>query len=72
MRIGVDKDVAPRPTHSRLPKYPWHEMEIGDSFLVEDSGMHSIPSNASHTSSRTGRKFITQKVEAGIRVWRTA
>jgi hypothetical protein len=52
-------------THAR--KYPFDEMEIGDSVLVEDDRVYSA---VSVYSKRNGKKYATRKVEGGIRVWR--
>ena len=60
-------------------KYPWLTMNIGDSFFVPYS--RSIPphvlqarvgSAANSAQRRHGRRFITRRVEGGVRGWRVA
>lgn len=72
----IDKEV-PVPPVIRIRKYPFHEMEAGDSFLVEcDPGEWR---RVAHTTSSAASAFCrtrrpnwchkTRKVEGGIRVW---
>lgn len=57
-------------------KFPFKEMQVGDSFLVpfdgEDEGTvrSRIASNCTHQKRRIGRQYATRKVDGGIRVWR--
>jgi len=70
---------APKRGRGRPPKYPWAEMEIGDSFFVEAQEGRSIE-NQQRSLSASGRsygvrkhvgmKFRTRTVEGGVRVWR--
>ena len=66
----IDKRV-PLPL-ARLGKYPWREMQVGDSFLVEREDQRAMGAKASTAGRRLGRKFATRVVEGGIRVWRVA
>lgn len=76
--IQIDKGV-PIPPHVRgqgAPKYPWREMEIGDSFFVSDRHRRSISAAASSARQHRGHQFATRSVTEngvdGIRVWRVA
>lgn len=71
--IKIDKGIS-------IPKiggkYPWHEMEIGDSFFVPGKDFHKMQSQASHTGIKLSKKFIVcrsfegaRKIK-GVRVWR--
>ena len=57
-------------------KYPWAEMEIGDSFFVEPgerslTKMHGhLSSLGNHYGKPRGMKFTTRQVDGGVRVWR--
>jgi len=53
-------------------KYPWKEMEVGDSFFVQDEKMrNSISATAIYHTKRGVGKFTVRKEECGgIRVWR--
>lgn len=54
-------------------KYPWHDMEVGDSFLfgndVKDTAAYSA---ASIASKRCGKKFKTGRTDGRMRCWRIA
>jgi hypothetical protein len=74
--IKVDKGIPipevksqPRSRKPRATKYPWHLMEVGDSFLIENTKA-SIYSQVSEASKRNGRRYITKLTTKGIRVWR--
>ncbi len=52
--------------------YPFGELEIGDSFLVDTVTKTSqFSSFVSYARLKTGKKFVTRAVEGGVRVWRT-
>jgi len=70
--LHVESNVPLPDDHPRL-KYPFDDMNVGDSFLLTD---HSMVKNARSAawmySRRHGMKFSCRKVEDGWRVWRTA
>lgn len=70
--IKIDKSV-PIPKHAdRNGKYPWREMEIGDSFVVSSAG-DKLPSAASWAGKRHGLRFTCRKIDENTtRVWRIA
>lgn len=57
-------------------KYPWLEMEVGDSFFVpcdaESIGRISVRlrSAAAKNLTLNGRKFAGRRFADGVRVWR--
>jgi hypothetical protein len=65
-KIGIEKGV-PVPHGHRTTKYPWPEMEIGDSFFAPTKSPN--PTNA---QKRYGYKFTCRTVDGGYRVWRIA
>lgn len=72
----VEKGIpapAVRPTHIG-PKYPFREMDLGDSFLVPGSAERNRALATAWHFSRSklgkGRKFATRKVAEGYRIWR--
>jgi hypothetical protein len=69
--LKIDKDIPPPKQYGRaaVQKYPWKEMEIGNSFLVKQVGP-SFPAQARNASRLYGRKFVARKVSGGYRVWR--
>ena len=53
-------------------KYPFAEMEPGDSFVIEvaDDKANGRKSSVYTVAKRTGVKVKVAKVEGGLRVWR--
>jgi hypothetical protein len=75
--IAIDKNV-PLPQRTwggpggRPPKYPWAEMEVGDSFFVLNATTDNLSAAGTMAAKRSGRKFTTRKENGGVRVWRIA
>lgn len=75
--IKIDKGIELPPGRTTR-KYPWREMEIGDSFYVSDDefpglyGHERFRTLVSAAGTRMGLRFSVRKVEGGLRVWRTA
>ncbi len=71
--LQIDKDV-PLPTGRRewSVKYPWHGMNIGDSFFIPDGNLKSLRASAAMQKARTQRKYLVRAVDGGVRVWRVA
>ena len=57
------------PVGGRPPKYPWRDLDIGQSFFVD--AVRSVPQQAYLAGRRLGRTFITRREDNGFRVWRT-
>ena len=74
----IEKDVPIPDVHSII-KYPWPEMEVGDSVFIK-AGKGETPtilkgiarSSANYYGRKTGKKFRTRvfSEENGIRAWR--
>lgn len=61
------------PCPKKKTKYPFNQMKVGDSFLVHDDNSPTNAVNAAHTYGRYwGRKFASQSVGMGVRIWRIA
>jgi len=69
--ISLDKDI---PIPKREYKYPFHKMEIGDSFWVEKN-VESLTSVIRFWSEKLNATFYTKTMtkdgKDGTRVWRT-
>lgn len=57
------------------PKYPWSKMREGDSFFVPGDGRAQQQIKLSSATARRclrhdGERYVTRKVEGGVRVWR--
>lgn len=53
-------------------KYPFFEMNVGDSFVVPTQQAAGVRRAAHYFSEREGWRFITRTVPEGLRVWRIA
>ena len=81
MAYKIEKDVPLCRTSSKSNKYPFDQMEVGDSFLVpyaeaKHARMAALTRNAGqykklpkHVTEQ--RHFVTRTVEGGTRIWRT-
>ncbi len=70
MTFKIDKD-APLPDRLR-DKYPWNDMDVGDSFLVPliHLGRIRAAMGARNWRDKHVRHFMMRTTEEGIRVWR--
>lgn len=70
--MKIDKDI-PMPTRrqgmGRPAKYPFAEMEVGDSFFSTET-RNRLAAASSHAGSRHEMKFAILSVDGGFRVWR--
>lgn len=69
MNIELSKSV-PLPEPRRT--YPYKEMTVGDSFLIEGGKLQVVCNANYRASKRLGMKFVARREEIGVRVWRTA
>lgn len=68
MAVNIERGFPiPKETRGRPRKYPWHEMDVGDSFV----GGKNARSMISHVYGTTGYKFTSRKIgENKFRIWR--
>jgi hypothetical protein len=74
MKYKIDKN---RPIPKNVSKYPFPEMEVGDSFVVSDKNLtvhdieyKRIASSAFMYGKKTGKKFKLKSVENKLICWR--
>jgi hypothetical protein len=68
----VEKNIPiPADGFDRKTTYPLRAMEIGDSFWT-DTPKEKVHPAVSYFGKRNDRRFITRKMDGGIRVWRVA
>jgi hypothetical protein len=67
----IEKNI-PLPTDKPKGKWPFGEMEIGDSFFVGDRKPSSLGAMASQYGMRHKKKFSVLKDGEGYRVFRIA
>lgn len=54
-------------------KYPFAEMEVGDSVFYEgESNGGKVHASMVKSGQRHGRVFTSRKVDGGLRIWRIA
>jgi len=79
MKIGkIEKSVPIPEVHSKI-KFPWPEMEVGDSVLVMagtgeavDTLKRKVKGSARYYGVKAGKRFrsLVSREEEGVRVWR--
>lgn len=74
MTFKIDKGIPIPPDNQKMTKYPWREMEVGDSFFmpVEPSKSRNKVASGLLTTARFYKplKFKTAQNSNGVRVWR--
>ena len=66
----IEKNI-PIPEQTRKKKYPFKDMEVGDSIFVEKEMISRVYSAARTYGSRKGLYFSARKEGNGYRIWRT-
>jgi hypothetical protein len=69
MSIAVEKNV-PLPKLRTRNIYPYEQMEVGDSFFLENAHMPTVSNNNNQRGKKLGMKFIARKEGNGARIWR--
>jgi hypothetical protein len=73
MAYVIEKGVPVRGIPQRAHmKYPFADMEVGDSFEVTDGNFASVRDCARKFGERHGMVFSSRQTAAGLRVWRIA
>jgi hypothetical protein len=68
----LEKGVPLPTAYAGRKKYPFGEMEIGDSFSFKADELTRVRAAASYFGTRNGKKFSARKDGPGCRCWRTA
>lgn len=53
-------------------KYPWRELDVGQSFFVSDVKFRTMQAGASLAGRRLNKQFRARIVDGGVRIWRIA
>jgi hypothetical protein len=74
-KFEIEKNV-PVPPPRRVPgqyKYPFRELEVGDSFFVPEAvaDINKVQASAGEARRKTKWRFSVRRVEGGCRAWRT-
>jgi hypothetical protein len=54
-------------------RYPWREMEVGDSFFVaakNPQAAQAVQVSICGSAARQDGKYTTRRVDGGVRCWR--
>ena len=81
MAYKIEKDVPLSSYNIKSRKYPFDQMEVGDSFFAPYPDAKKARQNAISRNKGKYRKlpkniavqrhFVTRTVEGGVRIWRT-
>lgn len=71
-QFKIERGIPVPSARGALIKYPWAEMEVGDSLFFPAGNHPSVSAISGQWATRHGRKFTTRKVDGGVRVWRIA
>ena len=71
--IEIDKEVPlpPASAPKRTPKYPFVDMEVGDSFAVLSHQLGSVRSLCQRRGIQLNRAFVVRPHLKAWRCWRT-
>ena len=67
----ISKDV-PIPTPVKKYHLPYEQLQVGESFWVQDIKMSVLCNLNTRYSKRLSRKFVCRSDKGGVRVWRIA
>jgi hypothetical protein len=69
--MKIDKDI-PVPKSTRARKWPFIEMDIGDSvFFAEEQVNGKAYRAAMSVGRRQHRKYVARREDEGLRIWRS-
>ena len=79
MTFEIEKEIPIPPLRREDRKYPFADMDVGDSFFIRFS-VEARKKNQSkigaaiggYSRRNSGKKFSARCVDGGIRVWRIA
>ena len=68
--MKIETDI-PVPVSTRSRKYPFMDMQVGESIWFDEQVNGRAYRSALSTGTRHGRKFVARKEDSGIRIWRS-
>ena len=69
--MKIETDV-PVPLSTRSRKYPFLDMQVGESIWFDEQVNGRAYRSALSTGTRHNLKFVARKEDSGIRIWRSA
>ena len=72
MAFSIDRGVKiPQSKYGTgTGKYPWHQLEVGDSFFVPETQLASSKSRPATPLFNTSSRVCVENGTKGIRVWK--
>lgn len=68
--LPIDKGIPFPEKADRVSRYPFREMEVGESFFVAGGNVKSLAAQCSRWGKIQGKTYGARRVDAGVRVWR--
>jgi len=68
--MKIETDI-PVPVSTRSRKYPFLDMQVGESIWFDEQVNGRAYRSALSTGTRHNLKFIARKEDSGIRIWRS-
>lgn len=70
IEVKIDKKIPfPGRRYGVKTKYPWKELNIGDSFAF-DGSVENAHASSTYYNNRTGKVFRARAYNGGARIWR--
>lgn len=70
--MKIEKGIPVPKVGDAMRKFPFDQMEVGDSFLINGAEPGKVSGAAYHYGRTHQKKFSIQKTEDGHRCWRIA
>lgn len=76
MKIQIQKNIPIQTKREAKSKYPFEDMEVGDSFFVKcdeetlSSKRSTVLSSSIYYGKMAGKKFTSRTFPEGFRIWR--
>ena len=67
--MKIETDI-PVPMSTRSRKYPFLDMQVGESIWFDEQVNGRAYRSALSTGTRHNLKFVARKEDSGIRIWR--
>ena len=68
--MKIENDI-PVPVSTRSRKYPFMDMQVGESIWFDEQVNGRAYRSALSTGTRHNLKFVARKENSGIRIWRS-
>jgi hypothetical protein len=68
--MKIETDI-PVPVSTRSRKYPFMDMQVGESIWFDEQVNGRAYRSALSTGTRHNLKFVARKENSGIRIWRS-